>query len=364
MARVRKHRSKWQVLYRDPATGRERSAGVYTRKGDATRQRRAVEYKLQAGEWIDPILQATVYAEWAKTWIGTKTHLKPKTLEGYESLFRSRILPRFGTARLRDIRAIEIEQWISGMHDEGLSPSRIHQAHSLMSSTFSAAVRSQMIQNNPAEGVSLPRRTRNPMLFLSPAEVKRLTDEIPQEHRTLIWTLAYTGIRAGEATALRRKRVNLLLRELVIAESATDVRGRKVFTSTKNHETRTVALPSFLCDIFNDYLTEAVPPEAEALVFTSIVGSPINWSNFRTRIWKPAVLRANLNPGLRIHDLRHTAASILIAEGCQARVVQEHLGHKSITITMDRYGHLYPEDRSKVSDALDAAFARRAGATA
>lgn len=69
-----------------------------------------------------------------------------------------------------------------------------------------------------------------------------------------------------------------------------------------------------------------------------------------------------LDPALRIHDLRHTAASILIAEGCQAKVIQEHLGHKSITITMDRYGHLYPEDRSKVSDALDNAFRRRANA--
>jgi len=364
MARVRKHRSKWQVLYRDPATGRERSAGVYTRKGDATKQRRAVEYRLQTGEWIDPTLQATAYTDWAQTWIDTKTHLKPKTLEGYESLFRSRILPHFGKARLRDIRAIEIEQWISAMHDEGLSPSRIHQAHSLISSTLSAAVRSQMIQSNPAEGVSLPRRTRNPMLFLSPTEVKRLANEVPSEHRALIWTLAYTGIREGEATALRRRRVNPLLRELVIAESATDVRGRKVFTSTKNHESRTVALPNFLCDMLSDHLNADVLPEPDALVFTSTVDGPIDWSNFRTRIWKPAVLRAALNPALRIHDLRHTAASILIAEGCQAKVVQEHLGHKSIVITMDRYGHLYPEDRSKVSNALDAAFARRGGATA
>jgi integrase len=364
MARIRKHRSKWQVLYRDPSTGRERSAGVYTRKSDATKQRRAVEYQLQAGEWIDPMLQATVYEEWAQTWIDTKTHLKPKTLEGYESLFKSRILPYFGSARLRDIRAIQVEQWISAMHNEGLSASRIHQAHSLMSSTLGAAVRSQMIQTNPAEGVSLPRRTRNPMLFLSPAEVERLANEIPEEHQTLVWTLAYTGIREGEATALRRNRVNPLLRKLVIAESATDVHGRKVFTSTKNHETRTVALPNFLCDMLSDHLNTSVPPESDALVFTSTVGTPIDWSGFRRRVWKPAVLRADLDPALRIHDLRHTAASILIAQDCQAKVVQEHLGHKSIMITMDRYGHLYPEDRSKVSDALDAAFAHSDGATA
>ena len=107
MARIRKHRNKWQVLYRDPATGRERSAGTFARKSDATRQRQAVEYKTQTGEWIDPTLQATPYGEWAQTWIDTKSHLKPKTVATYESLFNSRILPRFGQARLRDIRVID-----------------------------------------------------------------------------------------------------------------------------------------------------------------------------------------------------------------------------------------------------------------
>ena len=362
MARIRKHRDKWQVLYRDPATKKERSVGVFDRKGDATKHRRDLEYKLQAGEWIDPTLQATLYAEWAQTWIDTKTHLRPKTLEGYESLFSSRILPRFGTARLRDIRAIDIEQWISAMHSEGLSPSRIRQAHSLISSTLGAAIRSQMLRINPAAGVSLPRKSRNEMRFLTPDEVQRLADAIPESHRTLIFTLAYSGIRQGEATALRRNRVNLLRRELIISESATDVHGRKVFGETKNRQARTIALPRFLTDMLARLL-EDVPADPSALVFTASTGGPIDWSNFRNRIWKPALVSAGLDQGLRIHDLRHTAASMLIAQGCHPKVVQEHLGHSSIVLTMDRYGHLYPEDRSEVSDALDAAFEHSERAT-
>ena len=89
------------------------------------------------------------------------------------------------------------------------------------------------------------------MLFLTPGEVERPANEIPSEHQTMIWALAYSGIRQGEATALRRSRVNPLRREFVIAESATDVHGKKVFTSTKNHESRTVALPSFLCEMLS-----------------------------------------------------------------------------------------------------------------
>lgn len=225
-----------------------------------------------------------------------------------------------------------------------------------MSSTLAAAVRSRMLPNNPADGVSLPRKARTEMRFLTPDQVQRLADAAPEAHRSLIYTLAYAGIREGEATALRRSRVNLLRRELVISESATDVHGRKVFGETKNRQSRTVAIPMFLVDMLALHL-EDVPPESDALLFTTSAGGPVDWSNFRTRVWKPALAAASLDPGVRIHDLRHTAASILIAQGCHPKVVQEHLGHSSIVITMDRYGHLYPEDRSKVSDALDAAFA-------
>jgi len=212
-----------------------------------------------------------------------------------------------------------------------------------------------MLSSNPAAGVSLPRPTRNEMLFLTPEQVELLAKALPRTHRAMVYTLAYTGIREGEATALRRRKVNLLQREIIIDESATDVHGRKVFGETKNRQTRIAALPAFLAEMLEAHL-EHISAEPDALLFTTSKGGPIDWSNFRTRVWRPAVAAAGLDPKLRIHDLRHTAASILIAQGCHAKVVQEHLGHSSIVITMDRYGHLYPEDRSKVSDALDAAF--------
>jgi integrase len=359
VARIRQHRSKWQVLYRDPATGRERSAGVFARKSDATRQRRAVEYRLQTGEWIDPELQATAYYEWATRWLPTKANLKPKTLERYESLLNRQILPRFGSVRLRDINAIEIEQWMADMHTNGLSDSSIKQARSLLSSTLKAAVRNGIIASNPVDGVTAPRTSRKEMRFINPAELRSLSEEIPEEipeeYRTLVLTLGYTGMRQGELTALRRKRINLLRREIVVAESATDVHGKKVLGETKNRQARIIGIPTFLVSLLSEHL-EAVPADPDALLFTSASGSPMGWSNFRKRVWNPAVVRASLAP-LRMHDLRHTAASVLIAQGCQPKFIQEHLGHSSIVVTMDRYGHLYPEARSEVSDAFDTAFA-------
>jgi hypothetical protein len=132
MARIRKHRNKWQVLYRDPATKKERSAGVFTRKGDATRQRLRIEYDLANEDLIDPSLKATPYEVWAKEWLQSRSGLKPKTLDGYASLLNSRILPTFGAVRLQDIRTIAVEQWITDMETESLSPSRIRQAYNVL----------------------------------------------------------------------------------------------------------------------------------------------------------------------------------------------------------------------------------------
>lgn len=81
-------------------------------------------------------------------------------------------------------------------------------------------------------------------------------------------------------------------------------------------------------------------------------GSPIS----ENRVWKPALRETGVDPRLRIHDLRHTAASLLIAQGTHPKVIQEHLGHSSIAITMDRYGHLYPSERPRVAAALDEVF--------
>ncbi len=355
MARIRKHRSKWQVLYRDPATKRERSAGVFKRKVDATRQLRSVEYKLEAGEWLDPTLQATRYADWARTWIDTRSDLKPKTLDGYMSLLNSRILPTFGETRLRDFKAIDIEQWVAEMATEGLSPSRTRQAYNVLSSSLRAAVRSDMIRVNPADGVKLPKIKINEMRHLTPAEVKAIARRVGNEYETLVYVLAYCAIRAGEAVALRRKSVNMVRSELRITESATEINGRIEFGATKNRRCRNVTVPKFLMKRVEEYLDTYVAQDPDALVFGSPRGGPLRLSNFRHRIWLPALEGTNLE-GVRIHDLRHTAASILINQGLHPKIVQQHLGHSSIVVTMDRYGHLYPSDTERVQDALDAAF--------
>lgn len=355
MARIKKHYSKWQVLYRD-SRGREKSAGAFSRKSDAERQRRTVEYQRETGEWIDPALKSTLLRDWASRWLATRSHLKPKTVLGYESLLRSRILPRFGDHQLRAIRAIDVEEWIADLVAAGLSPSRIIEAHRVLSMMIDAAVRSQMLNRNPVRGLALPRPVKREQLFLEAEQVGRLARAIDQRFEVWVYLMAYSGVRWGEAAALRRHRVNLLHARMEIVEATSDVAGEVIFGPPKSHRHRTIALPRFLTEKLEHHMASFTAPEAEALVFPAAEGGVLRNSNFRRRIWKPALEKAGLPPALRIHDLRHTAAALLISQGAHPEAMKRHFGHSGIGVTMDTYGHLFPSDADRLAADLDTIY--------
>lgn len=352
MGYVRRHRGKWQVLYRDPATKRERSAGTFVRKSDANGTLIAVEHDLQAGLWTDPKRGRITLSEWAEAWKGTRSHLKPSTLAAERSLLSSRILPVFGDGHLSSIEPTDVDMWIAAMIDEGVSASRIRQAQSLLNRLMKAAVRSRHITFNPVVGAPLPSLPRQEKRFLSPAEIDHLAARIDPDYRTWLYTMAWTGLRFGEAAALRRRHVDPLRSQVDVVEAATEVNGKVHFGSTKNNRHRTVYIPGFLRDLLNDQLTTAVEPGPDALVFTSPMGSVIRRHNFGGRVWKPAVRAAGLD-GLRMHDLRHTAAALMIAVNESPELVKRQLGHSSIEVTFDVYGHLFPSSMDNLVGGLD-----------
>lgn len=200
------------------------------------------------------------------------------------------------------------------------------------------------------------------MLFLSAAQVRDLS-EAADGYATLIDVLAYGGLRWGEAAALRRRRCDLLRGRLEVAESLAEVGAQLHFGPTKTHQARTVALPRFLRDMLAEHF-ECVPADPEALVFTAPAGGPLRLTNFRRRVWVPALRAVGLPEGVRIHDLRHTCVALLIARGAHPKAVQEHLGHSSIQVTMDRYGHLFPDEKERLADALEAAYREAAAGQA
>jgi integrase len=300
-------------------------------------------------------LARMTFAEWADEWLATAVHLKPKTRVGYESILRNRVLPVFGERRVSTITQLDVRRFVADLATAGDEPGTIRNTFNVLRLVFGAAAGSGAIRINPCIGVRMPRSARDEMLFLQPEEILRLADAINPAFRVLVLLAAYTGLRAGEIGALRVGRLDLLRGTALVRESLADVKGKLVFGPTKTYAHRTARLPQFLCDDLADHLGTGQHDPTD-LVFTTTTGRPIRHNLFYARHFKPAVVHAGLPPALRFHDLRHTCAALLIAKGAHPKAIMERLGHSSIQVTLDRYGHLFPGLDEALTDELEATY--------
>jgi integrase len=255
---------------------------------------------------------------------------------------------------LARIDPLAVREWVATMNTT-LSPSRTRQALFLLSSMLKAAM-PEYLARNPCAGVEPPRIVKRDMLFLSAKEVDDLAAATREPYGTLVYLLAYCGLRWGEAVALRRRRCHLLRNRLEIVESLAEVERKLIFGTPKTHQERNVAVPAFLREMLAAHIAELPSNDANALVFTNPHGGPLRNSWFWRLVWEPAVASAGLPDGLRIHDLRHTCAALLIAQGAHPKMIQTQLGHSTITTTLDRYGHLFPDDMDRLATQMDAMY--------
>lgn len=353
---VQKRGDRWRARYRGP-DGRERNK-TFARKIDAQRWLVEQKSRLNRGEWVDPAAGRVRFGVVADEWLGTILHLKPSTRQGYQIVLRRRVLPTWERVPLSKITHDGLVEWVNDLVRSGISSSQIHQAAYVLSSVCRHAVQTSRLARNPMTGVRLPRlQAQKDHMFLTHEQVGKLAAAAGR-YSTLIRTLAYTGLRWGEVSALRVRDVDLSRRRMDVRRAFADIGGRVVEGTPKSHQARTVPLPRWLA-------AELAPlvdgKDLDDLVFTSPDGGPLRKSNFRRRAWAPAVRAAGLD-GLTPHGLRHTAASLYISAGTPPKVVQRILGHASITVTLDLYGHLYPDEMDTWADRLGDIAGRSGGA--
>ncbi|MCD2105302.1 site-specific integrase [Rhodococcus erythropolis] len=196
----------------------------------------------------------------------------------------------------------------------------------------------------------MPRKADPDKRYLSHEQIRRLAAECGRFH-TIVLVLAYCRLRYGEAIALRGKNVDLKTSRIRVQTSVTRVTGIGLVEGpTKNHAARSVPIPKFVVDELRDRLEDSNPDD---LVFPSRKGGWLPLGEFRW-VFNTAATKVGLD-GLVPHELRHTAAPLAIAAGANVKVVQQLLGHKTATLTLDRYGHLFADDLDTVAAALDAA---------
>lgn len=348
---IEKRGQQWRARYRGP-DGRERNRS-FGRKIDAERWLTEQKSRLTRGEWVDPAAGRVAFGLLAVEWLDAAAHLKPKTRNSYASLLRTRVLPTWERVPLAKITHEAVAVWVAGMVVAGLSASRVRQSVYVVSAVCDYAVRTGRIARSPVVGVKLPRPSQHiERMFLDHRQVAALVTTAAALHPgygVFVRLLAYTGLRWGEATALRVRDVDLRRGRLDVRRAFSDVGGRLIAGTPKTHQQRTVPVAASLRADLAPLLAGRHP---DGLVFTTPAGTPLRMSNFRRNAWTPAVAAAGLH-GLTPHGLRHTAASLYIAAGTPPKVVQRILGHASIAITLDLYGHLYPDEMDTWADRLD-----------
>jgi integrase len=383
---------KWQARYPDPTdpTGQRRieKGGFNSRKAAEdwlTNQQASVLH----GEHRDPRQAQRTFVEAVEAWRETrKPLLAPNTQERYEDILRLRLMPEFGHLPLTAMTREVLKRYFARLGREGktggkkeragkpLANGTVRKIHCVLSAVLSEAVEMDMIRAHLAQRMRLPASPRRKMTILTQQEVRALADATVAHYKTAVLLDANTGMRASELWALRRMDVDLLrgvlhIRQAVKRDTARpdapqltiDAYGREV-GPPKNGRPRTIAIGKATCNMLAQHLTRPVPGGngPETLVFLTETGCAVRHGVFMREVFADAVKELPADKRkLRFHDLRHTCASLLVAQGSPMLYVKERLGHSSITTTINLYGHMFPSVEASLADALDGMYAEGAG---
>lgn len=362
---------------RDEVGGRKVTLGSgYRTKTEAKNAMAQLRADQLRGDQLVPRGGETLMRDWIDTWLPLyEASVKPSTAKSETRRVRNHILPLLGHLPLAELEEpVVVLRWMgdlaAGRHPSGrrLAPKSVRNCHGLLYKILAAAVKSRLIRHNVCAETakSLPVRAHKEMRFLTDPEIGRLIAAVDPRYRPLVLLLVATGLRWGEAIALRVQDVDVLAGKLLVLRTLHEIAGRHVFTEPKTVRSRRTV--SFTKQVAAALAGLVAGKQREDLVFTAPAGGMIRHSKWYERIWQPACVAAGLGVweqagtrrryvGLRVHDLRHTHAAILISDGRPLSAISRRLGHSSVAITDTLYGHLREEVDEGILAAVDAALA-------
>jgi integrase len=323
--------------------GRNRWRTVGPRKRDAEIVRDEINRRIALGALYPS--EPQTFAEFVDGWLERYAQrVRPATLTSCRDSLRR--LAVFDEWQLETIRAADVEDHVFTIAQ------RAPRAAELMLDTLKMILRSAKERGQTIDEAVLrvrpPRRERGEMRFLDWSEVDRLSYETVEPYGNLVRFACLTGMRQGELFALRDRALDLGRGTVVVEAGARD--GKLVSTKTAAGR-RQVRLSGESVRVLREQFLARTPNEL-GLVFPTPNGAVWRKDNFMSRVFRPAVRRANMAP-LRFHDLRHTYAALMVAAGAHPKLLQAQLGHTSINVTLNTYGHLFPDAFADVGDALD-----------
>lgn len=376
---------RWRLRWTETDTnGKKRQCSqTFAKRADADSKAIELSDAILSGKYRNQEHQARTFGDAAQSWRFTWRNISSGTAEDYAKNLERYIIPRWGNTPLSRINEPDIQQWLAELKDgtavcdfKQKKQPRPHSAAYVryIVITFGAvlnyAISQEWITHDPMRNITLQRTDPNTLperkIYLRPEEVEALAkaaETLPRLDKrrnngqpdttssTLIYFLAYTGLRIGEALALRVGDIDLERRRITVSKT---MRNNGTDGPTKNKKTRIVAMPQFVADALRE-LTDGM--DATAHVFQTASHTPLNEANWRNRVFNKAVQSAGLDTeelaGLRPHSLRHTYASMAVAAGCDVITLANSMGHSNPSITLNYYADLWPDRLDEISSALE-----------
>jgi integrase len=329
---------------------------TFPTKAEASRWLSLAEADLVQGTFVHPSLNGNVtVADWLQEWRASHSlHKRPTTLARDESAIRRHVIPRLGHIQLAKLKQTDVQSFVADLRRE-VGPGTTRSIYGVLRAALNAAVNAELLARSPARGIKLPQTPKTDVVTLRPAELHRLVAALPDRWGPMVYIAGACGLRFSEVAGLRVGRVDIAHLCLQVSETAPQVGGDRAEPKTAAGR-RTVPMPALIAEVLDGHLNRyRLTGETDALVFSAARGGRLNAANWHKRAWVPARRAAGL-PALRIHDLRHSAVPLWIAMGANLLQVSRWLGHSTVQITADVYGHLFPETNDLVIGRLDKAL--------
>lgn len=355
---------KVRVYLGRTASGKQRFATrtVKGTKRDAQRVER--ELLAERDDGVEPVPARLTLDDYLDRWlrVAVEPKVQQRTLRDYRWLLDHYVRPELGQRRLDQVRLGEIQAVYQGMLDRGLVGRTVHVTHNVLRAALRQAVRWDLLRRNPAEGVALPKWEKRPMRSLSREDVRRFLGAVEGDRYELWFRLAITtGMRPGELQALTWEAVDLDRGRVSVLRTLERRDGAWAFKAPKTASSRrTIPIPESLGTELASYkaaqarhrLKLGPAYEDLGLVFATERGTPVPERNLIRRHFKPALEAAGLPKELRLYDLRHTCASLLMEAGTNPKVVAERLGHSDVALTLNTYSHVAPGMQEDATETL------------
>ncbi|MBX3114554.1 MAG: site-specific integrase [Fimbriimonadaceae bacterium] len=330
-----------------------------TTKAEVRKKLTELQRKHDQGVTVNTRSQSV--AQFLNHWLNdvAKQKVRDTTYRSYEQIIRNHLIPGLGTYTLEKLTPQVIQSFLNAKAETGISVEHLRR---VLRAALNQAMKWELIVRNPATLVTTPNKQTFEFEYLTPEQARKLITAVSNTKHEALFTVAIAvGLRISEALGLRWSDIDLEAGTLRVKYQLSRIGGGIKLVEPKTARARrTIPLPAFAIDslrrhrvkqlemrIFNSDLWQ----EGD-FVFTSSVGTPAEIRNVRRTLAK--ILKENDLPKLRFHDLRHTCATLLLAQGTDARTIMEILGHSQIGLTLNTYAHVMPTLQRDAADRMDA----------